>query len=412
MSRRRLQPDDDSVDEEAAETFSSNIKTMNTTLMAMLAGVMVLAVVLIVMVGGLLTREAAPAVPAAPVPVLNPAVPAPVAPAPVAPMSAVWPNPDGKLKLIMAQDIDWPPYAYVAVPPESDFDVAGIGHDIILGMAELCDWDVTVVQTNWAGCWDSGAIGSSLLSGVYHGCMTYTHTVGERNRFMEFSEAILQSNKPGGIITRLDENGLPVIDGRSNLAGVNVVDVTGWAPTADTLAIGMNDCTNERFAGFNMLPPLEAEEGKSPNDVALEALLDGRADAMWIYADQAYNYRPNQAGVTPQWNSSMWARFGQPNGFAYIHTGMLEHLTNGTTLSMSRKGSGVAEVINPCLRQFMQTQEYYNICVRHHLEGSCFQTSHFPSATNSTPDPVYFRSTPDLGAEGTCAQGYCPCPPA
>ena len=32
------------------------------------------------------------------------------------------------------------------------------------------------------------------------GCMTYTHTYGARNRFMEFSRPILKDNKPAGIL--------------------------------------------------------------------------------------------------------------------------------------------------------------------------------------------------------------------
>lgn len=411
--RIRAEEEESDLLESGGET-ARNVKAMTNVMVAMLAGVSVLAVVLMIMIAVLLSRTQPPlaAPPAAVAPAAPVTDPVPVpAPVPVAPLSGVWPNVDGKLKLIMAQDVDWPPYAYMGVPPESDFDVAGIGHDIVLGMGALCNWDVTVVQTDWAGCWNQGAIGSSLLNGVYHGCMTYTHTVGERNRFVEFSEAILQMNKPAGILTRLDADGHPVIDGNNNLQGVNVVDVSGWAPTADTLAIAVNDCNGQRFAGFNMLPPLETPEGQSPNDVALEALLDGRADAMWVYADQAYNYRPNQPGVTPEWNAEMWGRFGQPNGFAYIHTGMLEHTTNGTTLSMSKKGSGVADVLNPCLRNFMQTQQYYDICQTHGMVSQCFTNSHFPAAAAPTQS-VYAVSTPELTGlpEGDCAHGYCPCP--
>jgi len=410
MSRRvRAEEDEDLLDGEALGEVSENVKTMNSTLMAMLSGVLLLAVALIIMTAVLLSHDHSPV--GVPVPLPVP-VPAPVPP-PAAEMSGVWPATEGKTRFIMAQDIDWPPYAYLGVPPESDFDVGGIGRDIIRGMAELCNWDVTVVQTDWAGCWNEGAIGSSLLYGVFDGCMTYTHTVGERNRFVEFSEPILQMNKPAGIITRLDANGVPVIDGNHNLNGINVVDVTGWAPTADTLAIAMNDCTSTRFINFTMLDALPTPEGVSPNDVALEALLDGRADVMWVYADQAYNYRPNQPGVTPEWNVEMWGRLGQPNGFAYIHTGMLEHTYNGTTLTMSKKGSGVPAVINPCLRQFLQTQQYYDICTFHHLEASCFHNSYFPAVATADLHPhVYELSTPQLSAlnHGTCAEGYCPCP--
>jgi len=47
-------------------------------------------------------------------------------------------------KLIMAQDIDWPPYAYLAKPPEGDFTVAGFGHDIVKGMGKHCNMEVDV----------------------------------------------------------------------------------------------------------------------------------------------------------------------------------------------------------------------------------------------------------------------------
>jgi len=37
--------------------------------------------------------------------------------------------------------------------------------------------------------------------------------------------------------------------------GLKVVDVVGWAPTADTLALAENKCTKERFTGFTMVQP-------------------------------------------------------------------------------------------------------------------------------------------------------------
>jgi hypothetical protein len=298
----------------------------------------------------------------------------------------------------------------MSVPPDSDFDVAGLGHDMIQAMGELCGFDVTVVQTNWGQCWDQGRIGSSLLNGVYNGCMTYTHTVGMRNRFVEFSDAILQQNKPAGLITRLDGNGNPVISGNNNLEGVNVVDVTGWAPTPDTLAVATNDCTGERFNGFHMLDPVpcpaDGSAGNGPNDCALNALMDGRADAVWLYADQGYNYRPDQPGITPEWDTDLWSRFGQPNGFAYIHTGMLEHTYNGTTIAMGKKGSGIADFLNPCIAQFLQTETYNELCLKHHVEGSCFQNEFTDPGLTSTPKD-YELSTPELST--TCADGYCPC---
>lgn len=50
-----------------------------------------------------------------------------------------------KPRIILGQDIDWPPYAYLAKPPEAEFTVAGFGHDITQGMAKLCDLEMTTV---------------------------------------------------------------------------------------------------------------------------------------------------------------------------------------------------------------------------------------------------------------------------
>jgi len=108
-----------------------------------------------------------------------------------------------KPKVILAQDIDWPPYAYIATPPEGDLEVAGFGHDVAKGLESVCDIEVVTRQTAWSQCWDgsSTAIGSDLDNGVFHGCMTYTHTAGVRNRYMDFSYGILSANKPAGILT-------------------------------------------------------------------------------------------------------------------------------------------------------------------------------------------------------------------
>jgi len=41
-----------------------------------------------------------------------------------------------------------------------------------------------------------------------------------------------------------------------------------------------NTCTNKRFTGYTMLTPTIAG-----NDAAMKMLLNGEADAIWIYAD-------------------------------------------------------------------------------------------------------------------------------
>lgn len=102
------------------------------------------------------------------------------------------------------------------------------------------------------------------------------------------------------------------------------------------------------------------------NHPQLMDMLQG-ADAMWVYADQSENYR--QAGCDPsdparesrftEWDCAKWAGFGKT--FAYIHTGMFGHAVNGTTLTMSKKGSGIPALINPCMERYMRTEEYYKV---------------------------------------------------
>ena len=148
---------------------------------------------------------------------------------------------------------------------------------------EVCDINVTVVESRWKNCWDAGEIGAGLLNGWFHGCMTYTHTVGQRNRFVEFSEPILQLNKPGGLISRLDPStGKPVVNGKSSLKEVKVIDVVGWAPTADGLHFVKNRCDGEKpFSGFEMVDATHSTG--NANDDALLTLLDGSADAVSAY---------------------------------------------------------------------------------------------------------------------------------
>jgi len=301
-------------------------------------------------------------------------------------------------KITLAADIDWPPYAYLGVPPESDYDTAGIGHDIAKNLSTVCDIDVTVAQTDWADCWSSEKIGIGLKDGHYHGCMTYTHTAGARPRMMEFTDAFLNDNKPAGILTRLDSSGAPVISSTSDLSGVNVVDVNGWAPTADTLALVRNPCTGNLFSGYNMIVPPTVG-----NDAAMAMLMDGTADAMWVYADQAYTYDCSDPAVTPTWNCTLWSGLGTK--FAYIQTGLFGHALNGTTLAISKRGSGLASIINPCLQKLMQTKNYYEICNKHGLTQYCYPNAFFPSDNYGT-NPW---EKPTDQATSACSSGYCSC---
>jgi len=302
-------------------------------------------------------------------------------------------------KIVLAQDVDWPPYAYVAVPPEGDYDVAGFGHDVAKGLESVCDIDVVTRQAAWSECWGDNKIGSELDDGVFHGCMTYTHTAGTRGRYLDFSYGILSANKPAGILTRLGTDGKPVLDPLSDLSGKKIVDVKGWAPTADGLSLVTNWCTGSRYSGYTVLTP--TEDG---NDAAMTMLRNGEADGMFVYADQAYNYRPGQADITPTWNEALWTGLGTK--FAYIGTGMLGHSYNGTTLAISKKGSGLNDILNPCLQKYMETASYYDVCKKHDFEASCYPNAHFPTV-ESTSKP-WAQKTNEHPAGG-CSAGYCEC---
>ena len=248
--------------------------------------------------------------------------------------------------------------------------------------------------------------------------MTYTHTVGVRNQYMEFSSPILDDNKAAGFIAKLDASGNPVVSPMSDLADVPaheggahelvVVDVNGWAPTMDTVSVLVNDCSGALF-DVDQTKMISTSGVGDQNDEALEMILAGDADVMYVYADQAYNKITACNDVlqdTTGQNCAIWDLLGKPNGYAYIHTGMTEYSVAGTTLSMSKIGTGVAAILNPCIEELIKTEDYYDICVKWDLEGSCYQNSFFP-AGRRLGDAIYDLPTPSH--TGGCGDGYCSC---
>lgn len=319
------------------------------------------------------------------------------------PLPGIMPGKD-KPKLILAQDVDWPPYAFIGSPPESDFDVAGFGHDVAHGMGKMCGLDITTIQTNWADCWGDNKIGAGLKRGEFHACMTYTHTIGSRNRYLDFSYGILQANKPAGILTRIVD-GKPLIPSNSTLAGLKIVDVNGWAPTPDGLALVENSCTGKRFTDYEVIVPTE-----SGNDAAMKMLMDGDVHGMFVYADQAHVYdceaeSIKSGDVTPTWDCDLWKGFG--TNYTYIHTGMFRHAYNGTTLTISKRGSGLNDIVNPCLQKFMETEDYLDVCKKHKFEESCFPNKFFPESLKDAAPKTWEIATKDLTT--SCADGYCSC---
>ena len=120
--------------------------------------------------------------------------------------------------LTLGQDVNYPPFAF-----QQDGELTGVGLDIANGMSNLCpNLEINVVEIDWELCWSSengGQLGQAVANGTLDGCMTYTHTRGRRDELAEFSDAILLEPNPAGLLTLLDENGLPNVDGMDDLDG-------------------------------------------------------------------------------------------------------------------------------------------------------------------------------------------------
>jgi len=336
------------------------------------------------------------------------------------PIASVMPG-MSKPKLIMGMDVDYPPYAYLKMAPykrRDDLDeVVGVGADMIKGMAAHCDFDVTVTQAHWSDCWGNNEIGPGLREGWYHGCMTYTHAAGTRNRYLEFTNSWAKPNKPAGLIVKLVD-GKPSFSAKDNLSKKTIVDVTGWAPTADTLYFVKNQCTGEAYKGFEIIQgdeikPQNPDEAKGPNDRALLAVLEGKADAMWIYGDQAENYQCSPGTDEDGWNCDLWKGFGTK--FAYIQSGMYGWMHNGTTIGIMKKGSGMAELLDECFESFRQTEAYKDVCAKKHHGHSqlstCIPNKFFKDEKDYHPynvkdNPYMFETTKQKGG---CSTGYCTC---
>jgi len=350
-------------------------------------------------------------------------------------LPGVMPSVNGRPKFIMAMDIDYPPYAYTRTAPfenKTDLDeVVGVGADMIKAMGNFCGFDVEIVQAHWSDCWSAGEIGPGLLQGWYHGCMTYTHATAVRNRYLEFTNSWARLNKPSGLIVKL-VGGKPKISGMDTLSGKTIVDVTGWAPTADTLYFVKNQCTGDTYAsdftvvqGDDLTLPTSggfpASMAKGPNDRALLAVLNNLADAMWVYGDQASNYHcASPTDVKDGWSCELWSKFG--TDFAYVQSGMFAWMHNGTTVAMAKKGSGIAEALDCCLADFMESREFLDTCKIMHGEGTaahsqlktCIPNHHFHSDPDYEEDDIHHEphmfATSAMAAGGhTCATGYCNC---
>ena len=86
---------------------------------------------------------------------------------------------------------------------------------------------------------------------------------------------------------------------------------------------------------------------------------------------------------------------------------MLDHLNGGTTLAISKLGSGLASVLDPCIEKFLDEEEYYDLCVEYNVVDQCYLNKFFPD-DESQSTPPYLLPTNELATR--CESGYCACP--
>ena len=296
---------------------------------------------------------------------------------------------------------NYPPYAFT----DSDGTLAGFGVDFAAGMNKICpDINIEVVEELWSNCWnDDTGVGSAVLDGTVDGCVSYIHT-HMRNTQAEFSDAMLDDNKAAGILTLLDEKGNPLVTGMDDLAGKTLIDVAGWAPAAEELKFVKNQCTNAPFSEDVKVVNAEVNEDyDNPNDVAMKMLRDGEGDAIFLMADHASSYNNPKCPEDAVYDCELWKGFGEE--YAYVQTGQFGYVVNGTTFSLSKKGSGIRNLLRPCMTKFMASRQYYNICAKHDLTDLCYKNSFFDEDRKTIPK--YNKPTTSILYD--CTDGYCPC---
>ena len=92
--------------------------------------------------------------------------------------------------------------------------------------------------------------------------------------------------------------------------------------------------------------------------------------------------------------------------FAYIQTGIYDYMNSGTTLAISKKGSGLAEALNPCIKAFIETESYKDLCTKYSLEADCFPNKFFDTTSD---EEVKDYNKPSNELTTSCSDGYCPC---
>ena len=201
-----------------------------------------------------------------------------------------------------------------------------------------------------------------------------------------------------GILTRLNQDGKPVVSPKTvDFTDIKVGFVGGYAPTKDTFPYNKNFCV-EGFPQFSTNSTLTR-----PVDIygvpvdgpqkAIEWLLSGKFDAVYMKANQ----------LNQLIDSGDDAAKGFGTNFSYIHTGLNEWSHNGTTLAISKRGSGLPSVLNPCIDKIVRTPKYLEICEKYFESSKCI------GGEGTDTDLFFDVPMNQLPEKYNCASGYCSC---
>lgn len=92
--------------------------------------------------------------------------------------------------------------------------------------------------------------------------------------------------------------------------------------------------------------------------------------------------------------------------FAYIHTGLNGWSYNGTTLAISKRGSGLKDVLDPCIYKVSQTVNYTKMCEKYWSPSACIKNAHSAGGAAS----YWYDSPMNARTDSkTCSDGYCTC---
>lgn len=98
---------------------------------------------------------------------------------------------------------------------------------------------------------------------------------------MEFSHAYT-NRQPAGVLSRLNEDGVPVVSPDSeDWSQVKVAFIAGWATDVGSFRVLKNGCTGKKFKGYEEVVPMDEHGGP---DAAMRELVEGTVDALFAYS--------------------------------------------------------------------------------------------------------------------------------